>query len=128
MRKYIVVLITVLFLFTAFTLSAQNTNKDDLYAKTTFISRVLTHELGYVIYYLKSDLQMGKLYLPYSLFKANTGTGEIIFDRHPSYPYFVTMYSGGKVVKIKLFLHLFSLSGYGATTAGCSKTIFDGKR
>ncbi|MBN2737479.1 MAG: hypothetical protein JXR70_10900 [Spirochaetales bacterium] len=104
MKKLVLVICAALILFSAFHLSAQDSEKDKLYAKSTFISRVFTHELGYLVYYLKGDLSVGKLYLPYDWFKSRTGHGEITFDNHQSYPYFVAMYQNGKVKKIKLFL------------------------
>lgn len=75
-----------------------------VYVKTVPILKILTCSAGYKVLYVKSDMQVGMIYLPLSWFGKAGGQAEIVFGKDPSYPYFSVFYKDGKFDFIRLYL------------------------
>ena len=75
-----------------------------VYVKTVPILKILTCSAGYKVLYVKSDMQVGEIYLPLSWFGKAGGQAEIVFGRDPSYPYFSVFYRDGKFDFIRLYV------------------------
>jgi hypothetical protein len=75
-----------------------------VYVKTVPILKILTCSAGYKVLYVKSDMQVGEIYLPLSWFGKAGGQAEIVFGKDPSYPYFSVFYKDGKFDFIRLYL------------------------
>jgi hypothetical protein len=76
----------------------------NVYVKSVPILKILTSSAGYKILYVKSDMQVGEIYLPLSWFGKAGGKAEIVFGRDPSYPYFSVFYRDGKFDFIRLYV------------------------
>jgi hypothetical protein len=72
------------------------------FVKSVPIMRILSHPLGYKILYLKSSMEVGEFYVPFSWFKAGY-KAEIVFGGYSSYPYFSIFYKGGKFSFIRIY-------------------------
>ena len=73
------------------------------YVRSVSIMKVLSHTMGYKVLYLKSSMEIGELYLPFTWFKAG-GKAEVVFGGDRSYPYFSVFYREGKFSFIRLYL------------------------
>jgi hypothetical protein len=76
----------------------------NVYVKSVPILKILTSSAGYKVLYVKSDMQVGEIYLPLSWFGKAGGKAEIVFGRDPSYPYFSVFYRDGKFDFIRLYV------------------------
>ncbi len=76
----------------------------NVYVKSVPILKILTSSAGYKVLYVKSDMQVGEIYLPLSWFGKAGGKAEIVFGRDPAYPYFSVFYRDGKVDFIRLYV------------------------
>jgi hypothetical protein len=75
-----------------------------IYVKTVPILKILSSSEGYKVLYLKSDMQVGEIYLPHPWFSKAGGKAEIVFGRDPTYPYFSVFYRDGKFDFIRLYV------------------------
>jgi hypothetical protein len=75
-----------------------------VYVKTIPILKILSSSAGYKVLYVKSDMQVGEIYLPLSWFGKAGGQAEIVFGKDPSYPYFSVFYKDGKFDFIRLYV------------------------
>lgn len=100
MKRAVPILLLLLFVVGAFG-QEQDTK---VYVKTVPILKILTCSAGYKVLYVKSDMQVGEIYLPLSWFGKAGGQAEIVFGKDPSYPYFSVFYKDGKFDFIRLYL------------------------
>jgi len=75
-----------------------------VYVKTVPILKILSSSEGYKVLYVKSNMQVGEIYLPLSWFGKAGGQAEIVFGKDPSYPYFSVFYKDGKFDFIRLYV------------------------
>jgi hypothetical protein len=101
MKRATLLLALVLFLAAIFAAQAQD--ESNTYVKSVSIMKVLAHTLGYKILYLKSSLEVGEIYVPYTWFTA-AGKAEVVFGGDRSYPYFSVFYKDGRFNFIRLYL------------------------
>ena len=94
----------LIFLFCAATLSGQSTSDSNIFVKSVGIVKILTHELGYIILYEKQKSSIGELYIPYTWFNKSGGTGELVWGKDTSFPFFSVYWVDGKFDHIKLYL------------------------
>jgi hypothetical protein len=76
----------------------------DVYVKSVPIVKILSHRLGYKVYYLKQNMDLASFYAPVQWFVGTAGKGKIIWGRKPEYPYFTIVWENGEFLYIKLFL------------------------
>ncbi len=100
MKRAVCVFLLLLVLGAAFA-QEQDTK---VYVKSVPILKILTSSAGYKVLYVKSDMQVGELYLPLSWFGKAGGQAEIVFGKDPSYPYFSVFYKDGKFDFIRLYV------------------------
>ena len=75
-----------------------------IYAKSVPIVKIYTHQLGYKIYYIEQNSDIGYFYVPVSWFIGAGSRGSIIWGLKPEHPYFSIYWEDGKFSYIKLFL------------------------
>ncbi len=100
MKRAVCVFLLLLVLGAAFA-QEQDTK---VYVKSVPILKILTSSAGYKVLYVKSDMQVGEIYLPLSWFGKAGGQAEIVFGKDPSYPYFSVFYKDGKFDFIRLYV------------------------
>jgi hypothetical protein len=103
MKKVLVVLIVVMLISVAAGVFGQ-VKDDDPFYKSVNIVKILSHSLGYKIYYLKMNMDIGNFYVPMEWFRGSAGKGSIIFGTRSEYPYFTIYWNKGEFSYIKLFL------------------------
>ncbi len=77
---------------------------DDIYVKTVPIVKIYAHRLGYKILFLKSNLELGTIYVPIKWFEHSGGKAEIIWGDSPDYPYLSIFWRNGKFDYIKIYV------------------------
>jgi hypothetical protein len=85
-------------------LAAFGQEQPKVYVKSVPILKIMSHPEGYKVLYLKSDMKVTELYLPYRWFTQAGGKAEIVFGNDPSYPYFSVFYVDGKFDHIRLYV------------------------
>jgi len=101
MKRATLLLALVFALVTVLAVEAQE--QPASYVRSVSIMKVLSHTMGYKVLYLKSSMEIGELYLPFTWFKAG-GKAEAVFGGDRSYPYFSVFYKDGKFSFIRLYL------------------------
>lgn len=99
-RKFIFLAIIALMLLAAFAWA----DESEYYVKTVPISKVYTHNLGYKILYVKSDMSLGAFYVPFAWFVAPAAKGDLIWGITREYPFFSIFYKNGEFSHIRLYL------------------------
>ena len=84
--------------------TSQSAAKDDVFVKTVSVVKVYTHELGYKVLYVKSNLQIGVLYLPLTWFGEAAGKAAIIWQTADRPPHFSIFWVNGKFDHIYLYV------------------------
>lgn len=102
MKKTLIVLLVAVLLCCGITVFAQQ--QKDVYVKSVPIIKILSHSLGYKIYYLQQDMDFASFYAPVDWFLATSGKGKIVWGRKPEYPYFTIVWENGEFLYIKLYL------------------------
>lgn len=74
------------------------------FVKTMPIAKIYTYSLGFEVVYIKSDLSIGRFYVPIGWFDQAGGKGVLIKGSDPSYPYFSIFWKNGKFDYIKLYV------------------------
>ncbi len=103
MKKSVLLCAGILLLACAAAFSQTEPKKiTDVFVKTVPVVKVYTHQLGYKVVYVKSNLQMGTMYLPLTWFGKAAGKGAIVWEslREPSY--FSIFWADGKFDHIVL--------------------------
>ncbi len=98
-------ILCALFLFAAaFGAFAQTdtTAKNDIFYKLVPIQKVYTHELGYKVVFLKSNYEMGSLYIPAKWFGKAGGKGVMVYETPGEPSYFTIFWTNGKFDHIVL--------------------------
>ncbi len=96
--------IALLMAFSAFGQSSQSTAKDDVFVKTVPVVKVYTHELGYKVLYVKSNLEIGVLYLPNTWLGEAAGKAAIIWQTADRPPHFSIFWLNGKFDHLYLYV------------------------
>jgi len=106
MKKGMWLLLICLLMFVSHSVFAQKKIDDHkIFVKTLPILKVMSHELGYIIRYLKVDLSINEFYIPYTWISGSGGLCEVSWGRDPSYPFFSIYYKEGKFSHLRLFLY-----------------------
>ena len=102
MRKTIILSIVILCAAVLYGYS-QTTAKEDIFVKTVPIAKIYTHQLGYKVLYLKSNLTIGTVYVPLAwVAKSAGGKAVIIWESNWVSPYFSIFWVDGKFDHIVL--------------------------
>jgi hypothetical protein len=98
LMKKIAILCAAVFLIAAFGASAQSTSsqKDDIFYKTVALEKIYTHPLGYKLVYLKSNYEMGSVYVPLTWFGTAVGKGIVVYETPGEPSYFSIFWLNGK--------------------------------
>ena len=97
-----VILIILLIMIVAVTASGQQLK--DLYCKTATILKIYNHQLGFKVFYLKDDADVGSFFVPSDWFYGATGRGTIVWGEQYEYPYLTVYWEDGEFKYLKLFL------------------------
>jgi hypothetical protein len=101
MRKLLCAAILMGFLLASSVFGQQDA---DLFVKSVPILKVLSHPLGYKVYYQKANADFGFFYVPVNWFRGAAGKGAIIWGNEADYPYFSIYWRNKEFFYIKLFL------------------------
>jgi hypothetical protein len=107
MRKLILIMIVVaMALVSTATVFGQSkpADVDSIYARTRPIVKILSHNLGYKVYYVTVRGDVGHFYLPIEWFTTAGGKGSITYGTGAKYPYFSMYWVDNSFSHIKLFL------------------------
>ncbi len=103
MKKTLLILVGLIFLVSISSFAqSQSTSPSDVFVKTVPIVKVYTHALGYKVVYVKSNLEVGSIYLPLTWFGKAAGKGMIIWDQYGALSYFSIFWVDGKFDHIVL--------------------------
>ena len=83
---------------------SQSTEPTDVFVKTVPVVKVYTHPLGYKVLYLKSNLEMGILYLPDAWLKEAGGKAAVIWQTGDRPPHFSIFWVDGKFDHVYLYV------------------------
>ena len=98
-------LFLALFMCVLFCVSLFGQEEIDLFVKSVSIVKILSHPLGYKVYYLKANADFDSFYVPVEWFRGAANKGAIIWGRAPEYPYFSIFWQNKEFSYIKLFLN-----------------------
>jgi hypothetical protein len=103
MKKIHLLAAAVLFLV-SLPMFAQEKTPDlpDVFVKTVPVMKVYTHELGYKILFIKSNQDVGAMYVPIKWFGRATGKGATVFELNDVSPYVSIYWKDGKFEHIVL--------------------------
>ena len=101
MRKLLYVAILMGLLLTS---SVFGQESSDFFVKSVSILKILSHPLGYKIYYQKVNADFVFFYVPVNWFRGAANKGAIIWGNEPDYPYFSIFWSNAEFYRLKLFL------------------------
>jgi hypothetical protein len=107
MRKFILITIVVaMAAVNAADAFGQSTPSDveSIYARTRPIVKVLSHNLGYKIFYVTVRGDVSHFYVPIDWFTNAGGKGSITYGQGAQYPYFSIYWVNHEFSHIKLFL------------------------
>ena len=103
MRKTVILVLALLAASAAFGQSRAS-EVESIYAQTKPIIKILSHQLGYKIYYVNDKNDIGAFYVPIGWFTEAGGKGSISYGSGAKYPYFSIYWVDHKFSHIKLFL------------------------
>jgi len=106
MKKALVSLIAAMLLLACLPAFSQQPRAEvkDAYAKTVPIVKIYTHYLGYRVVYLKSNYELGEMYVPLTWFYAAVPKAQIVWGNTREYPYFSLFWVDGKFDYVRLYL------------------------
>ena len=106
MKKALALALIVLVMLAVTTsVFAQSTHKKpDVFVRTVPIVKILTHQLGYKIFYTDTRGELNSFYVPVGWFTAAGGKGSIVYGNGAKFPYFSIYWVDSKFSHIKLFL------------------------
>ncbi len=96
--KKTAVICAVFMLAAVFGASAQtdSSGKSDIFYKLVNIQKVYTHALGYKVVFLKSNYEMGSVYIPSRWFGKADGKGVLVYETPGQPSYFSIFWLNGK--------------------------------
>jgi hypothetical protein len=104
-KTLILALIVLVMLVVTTSVFAQTApKKPDVFVRTVPIVKILTHQLGYKIYYTDTRGDLNFFYVPVQWFTAAGGKGSITYGSGPKFPYFSIYWLDNEFSHIKLFL------------------------
>ncbi|ADN01544.1 hypothetical protein [Spirochaeta thermophila] len=74
----------------------------DLYVKTVYVTKVYAHEKGYKVLYVKSNLDIGEVYIPLSWVAEKKAV--IVPGNDPAFPYMSIYWKKGEFFKVILYV------------------------
>ena len=102
MKRIVVIVILFILLVSSALLYAQQST--DVYVKSVPILKILSHKLGYKIFFLTQNMDISSFYTPVTWFYGQANKGKIIWGNEREYPYFTVVWEDGKFAYLKLFL------------------------
>ena len=101
MRKLLCVAILMGLLLTP---SVFGQDDPELFVKSVPILKILSHPLGYKVYYQKVNADFGFFYVPVNWFRGAANKGAIIWGNESDYPYFSIFWRNKEFFYLKLFV------------------------
>jgi hypothetical protein len=104
--KKTAIICAVLMFAAVFGASAQtgSSEKSDVFYKLVHIQKIYTHELGYKVVFLKSNYEMGSVYIPARWFGKADGKGILVYETPGQPSYFSIFWLNGKFDHIVLHI------------------------
>ncbi len=102
MKRIVFLIVIFVLLFSSVLLFSQQ--QKDVFVKSVPILKILSHKLGYKIFFLTQNMEISSFYAPISWFYGQRNKGKIIWGNEQEYPYFTVVWEEGKFSYIKLFL------------------------
>ena len=100
MKKILLICLVLLFLISGFSFAETR----NMFVKTMPITKIYTHQLGYKVIYLKTDLNFGVFYVPLKWFDVAGNKGVLIRGEDAAYPYFSIFWKDGEFHSVKLYV------------------------
>ena len=104
MKKLVSILIILVSLFIATQAFGVDPQDVDIYVKSVPIFKVLSHLLGYKVYYFKENGDLTHTYIPMTWFTQAASKGEIIWGNTDEYPFLSIYWVDKEFYRVKLFL------------------------
>ena len=107
MRKFVLLLVVLAMALVSAGMTFGQTrpaNVESIYARTRPIVKILSHNLGYKIFYVTVKGDIGHFYVPVEWFTEAGGKGSISYGAGAKYPYFSVYWVDHEFSHIKLFL------------------------
>lgn len=82
----------------------QSTGQEDIFVKTVPIVKVYTHTLGYKVLFVKSNMEIGSLYVPLTWLGKSAGKAAVIWQTADRPPHFSIFWVNGKFDHIYLYV------------------------
>jgi hypothetical protein len=82
----------------------QSTEPEDIFVKTVPIVKVYTHSLGYKVLFVKSNMEIGSLYVPITWLGRSAGKAAMIWQTADRPPHFSIFWVNGKFDHIYLYV------------------------
>lgn len=99
--------LTILFILLTVVMLSSAT-KSPYFSRSVIVTRVYPHKLGYKVVYMSNDMKNRSVYLPATIFEAQTEEGDArskIFNGYnKSYPYMAIFWKDGEFSHVKLYL------------------------
>ena len=76
----------------------------DIYVTSSPIVKILSHELGYKVFYIKQNSTLGSFYVPKTWFRDGSGRGFLIWGNKLGFPFFTIFFEDNEFAYIKLYL------------------------
>ena len=100
----LVLIVSVMLLMTTSVFAQSAHKKPEIFVRTVPIIKILTHQLGYKIYYTDTRGNMNHFYVPLEWFTMDSGKASIVYGVGPKFPYFAIYWVNNEFSHIKLFL------------------------
>ena len=107
MRKFVLLLVVLTMALVSAGMAFGQTKPaavESIYASTRPIVKILSHNLGYKIFYVSVRGDIGVFYVPIEWFTQAGGKGSITYGSGSKYPYFSVYWVDHEFSHIKLFL------------------------
>lgn len=104
MKRIAIVLCLLVVLGGFLRAQSQTGNESSLFVKTIYVERVYPHQLGYMVTYVGSDLQLQRLYIPIEWFGNAAGKAEIVYGTDRAFPYLDIYWEDGEFSHLRLYV------------------------
>ena len=106
MKKWVVIL--SLIILATITYSSWS-SESDYYVKAVSIHKAYHHNNGFIIQYLKQDMSLHQVFVPYKWFdlpddKEKPWKAEVFYGSNPEYPYMNIYWDKGEFSHLRLYL------------------------
>jgi hypothetical protein len=103
-RTFLLVLLLAVVVGTVALAQSRPADVESIYVRTRPIVKILTHQLGYKVFYVTQRGDVEAFYVPVEWFTRAGGKGTIAYGAGPQYPYFSVYWVDREFSHIKLFL------------------------